>query len=81
MANVSYYIAFVYGSPTLPGRQLVWNYLSSTLEENKGNWVLIGDFNQVESKQQKLGGSSSIKGAKSFLDWKLQTKILDAPFH
>lgn len=74
-ASISYYVAFVYGSRNLPGRQQVWSNLTSLLTEHQGNWVLIGDFNQVENKDKKLGGSKSIKGAGKFLDRKLQKKF------
>ncbi|KAL2902110.1 hypothetical protein RDABS01_027192 [Bienertia sinuspersici] len=36
----------------------------------KGPWLLIGEFNQIESLQQKIGGAKSIKGIDAFLEWK-----------
>ena len=43
--------------------------------------MLIGDFNQVENKKQKLGGSRMLKGAAQFLDWKLTNEMMDLPYH
>ena len=51
------------------------------MENNKGKWLLIGDFNQVENNNQKLGGSLVIRGATQFLDWKLINHLLDIPYH
>lgn len=42
--------------------------------------MLIGDFNQVESNNKKLGGSLTLKGAAKFLEWKLDNKLLDVPY-
>lgn len=81
MTSNSYYIAFIYGSPSIPERQHVWNTLTFIVEEHRGQWILIDDFNQVENKEQKLLGSELIRGAKGFLCWKLHNKILDIPFH
>lgn len=81
MAGNDYYISFVYGSPSLTARKNVWIHLSQLMSSNQGRWVLLGDFNQVESQNQILGGSLSIKGATNFSDWKLENKLLDIPFY
>ena len=49
-ADNEYYIAFVYGSPYLANRSEIWDNLTKTMEDNKGKWLLIGDFNQIENK-------------------------------
>lgn len=41
----------------------------------------LGDFNQLETGDQKIGGNNSIKGSKTFLDWKEDCKLMDIPFH
>nr|XP_021851943.1 uncharacterized protein LOC110791500 [Spinacia oleracea] len=48
---------FVYGAPHVSDRSLVWSEISSILARYP-NTVLIGDFNQVEFMDDKLGGST-----------------------
>ena len=79
-AGNEYFIAFVYGSPYLANRSEIWDNMSKIMEENKGLWLLIGDFNQVENKDKKLGGSLLIQGASSFIDWKFHNNLLDIPY-
>ncbi|XP_048498238.1 uncharacterized protein LOC125496736 [Beta vulgaris subsp. vulgaris] len=75
-----YFVAFVYGSPYVSDRSEVWDNLSSIMDNNKGKWMLIGDFNQVESNDQKLGGSNNLKGATNFIEWKLMNQLMDLPY-
>ncbi|XP_057250594.1 uncharacterized protein LOC130591336 [Beta vulgaris subsp. vulgaris] len=76
-----YYVAFVYGSPVFADRSEIWDNLTIIMDNNKGKWLLMGDFNQVENNNQKLGGSLVLKGATQFLDWKLTNHLLDIPYH
>lgn len=44
------------------------------------NIVLIGDFNQVEFLDEKLGGSSHVQGRHDFMHWRLDNGLIDIPF-
>lgn len=57
----------------------VWNNLTQIISSNQV--VLLGDFNQVKNNKQKLRGSMVIKEASQFMDWKMDDKLLDIPFH
>ena len=49
-----FYIAFVYGPPTLSDRHILWDWLvrmSSVLSDSA--WLVIGDLNQVFSLEDK----------------------------
>lgn len=46
-----------------------------------GKHCLLGDFNQVELENQKLGGNPNIKGATTFSKWKMDCNLMDIPFH
>ena len=81
MAGNEYFMLFVYGSPYLADRDSVWSQITDVMERNKGRWVLLGDFNQVENHDQKLGGSNILRGASKFRNWKLQNLLIDIPFH
>ena len=42
--------------------------------------MIIGDFKQVERYEDKLGGSSSIRGWKDFMTWRFSSNIIGVPF-
>ncbi|XP_021776359.1 uncharacterized protein LOC110740190 [Chenopodium quinoa] len=69
------YILFVYGETQVEKRRIIWEQL----EEFK-NVLVIGDFNQVESGSDKLGGSTRIRGLEAFLDWRFSSNVTEVPF-
>lgn len=79
MLNSGYesFIGFVYGSPVLHERQLVWDSISTILTNNDGSWLLIGDYNQIEKQNHKLGGNKRLNGVKRFVNWKNENGLLD----
>lgn len=81
VAGNEYYVAFVYGSPYLSQRATIWNKIIGIIQNYKGRWVLIGDFNQVENNEQKIGGSNLIRGASVFREWKLENNLIDIHSH
>ncbi|XP_021747558.1 uncharacterized protein LOC110713414 [Chenopodium quinoa] len=72
-------VMFVYGEPKVEDRTRVWDELTTLLLITP-NCLLIGDFNQVECLQDKLGGSLVIKGLDAFIDWRLDNGVLEVPF-
>lgn len=40
----------------------------------------IGDFNQLDVFDNKLGGASCIRGWQEFINWKIDSQLLDIPF-
>lgn len=75
----SWYTCFVYGSPVLEDKPQVWHSLLIFILPLP-NCLLIGDFNQGELHQDKLGGSNTIKGWTSFMERPLNFRLLDVPF-
>uniref|UniRef100_A0A803MP61 RNase H type-1 domain-containing protein n=1 Tax=Chenopodium quinoa TaxID=63459 RepID=A0A803MP61_CHEQI len=63
--GASYYLACVYGSPYISSREEVWTMIGNLMQSHKGSYILIGDFNQLESIDQKLGGREVINENKS----------------
>ncbi|XP_021728399.1 uncharacterized protein LOC110695480 [Chenopodium quinoa] len=57
----------------------VWEEISSILIEVP-NAVILGDFNQVEYFSDKVGGSSVIPGRHDFIEWKLNSQLMDISF-
>ncbi|XP_021728390.1 uncharacterized protein LOC110695469 [Chenopodium quinoa] len=72
-------VMFVYGEPKVEDRSRVWDELTTLLSITP-NCLLIGDFNQVDCLQDKLGGSLIIKGLDAFIDWRLLNGVIDVPF-
>ncbi|XP_021854688.2 uncharacterized protein [Spinacia oleracea] len=73
------YMLFVYGAPHYSDRWPVWEKISSIIAEFP-NIILIGDFNQVEFLDDKLGGSTHIQGRHEFINWRLDNGLIDIPF-
>ena len=42
--------------------------------------MIIGDFNQVEKYEDKLGGSSTIRGCNAFINWRFKSNMVEVPF-
>ncbi|XP_021764240.1 uncharacterized protein LOC110728878 [Chenopodium quinoa] len=73
------HVLFLYGEPQVGNRKLIWEQLQWFLEEFK-NVLVIGDFNQLESGSDKLGGSTRIRGLDDFLDWRFSSNVSEVPF-
>lgn len=43
--------------------------------------VTLGDYNQIEFADQKLGGNSVIPGAHNFSKWKVDCGLMELPYH
>lgn len=70
---------FVYGAPKVDERGHVWTLLSSFLDLYPHS-IMIGDFNQLEMLDDKLGGSPIIRGANELIDWRMRCNVIDIPF-
>ena len=46
----------VYASPNFAKRKIFWNYLENLVATINLPWVLLGDFNDMTSKDEKMGG-------------------------
>ncbi|KAF7133101.1 hypothetical protein RHSIM_Rhsim09G0068100 [Rhododendron simsii] len=49
---------FIYGCPTRTGRVQVWDSIREIAYSERLRWLCMGDFNQVSSVEDKLGGVS-----------------------
>ena len=73
-------VGFVYGSPVLENRKQVWEEIQTPMNTHPEDWVMIGDFNQIDNKHQKLGGNNKMLEVKDFNNWKLRNSLMDIPF-
>lgn len=79
VANEISYLLFVYGAPHVTDRIRVWEELSSILTSYP-KAVLVGDFNQVEFLDDKIGGSLNIPLRMQFTQWRLDLELQAIPF-
>lgn len=53
-------VSFIYAPPNRSKRKEFWNLLIDQAKSNNYPWLCLGDFNQVGSMWEKLGGVSQI---------------------
>lgn len=71
----------MYGAPYLIERAAVWRMLRGIIWSHPGKLVAIGDYNQLELHDKKIGGNSAIPGSHDFSKWRVDCGMLDIPFH
>ncbi|KAL2933968.1 hypothetical protein RDABS01_017087 [Bienertia sinuspersici] len=77
----SYYLCFVYGAPRHENREGVWDSLNKIIDRKQGPLIILGDFNQIEFKDKKCGGSRVIVGAKKFTERRVGNGLFELPSH
>lgn len=64
-----WYLLFLYGESQEQYRQHLWDELSHLIS-HYDTYLIIGDTNQVDSYEDKLGGTILIRGWDKFNEWK-----------
>ena len=54
--NKSFYLSCVYGHPTQSERHQLWQTLEHISDNRNAEWLLVGDFNEILSNAEKIGG-------------------------
>lgn len=62
----SYYITFIYGPPVQSNRYLLWDWIKETAKTITEPWVLLGDFNQIISAEDKISNNGTTSGINIF---------------
>ena len=57
VGSTSCYISCVYGDPVMARRQIVWDRLVNLGLRRDAAWLLVGDFNELISNDEKSGGA------------------------
>ena len=71
----SWFVSCVYGNPRQNLRHMLMDRLSLIGVDRKLPWCMIGDFNEIMSNKEKLGGPSRVLS--SFQDFKDMLKSCD----
>lgn len=61
-----YYITFIYGPPEQCNRHLLWTWIKNNAQHMHHPWLLMGDFNQILDKGDKLSSNGSSSGMNLF---------------
>lgn len=78
--NYEWKLLFLYGSPYLNYRHEVWEKVVDMVDITRDDFVICGDFNQIENLEQKWGGLTSIPGSDEFSSWRMRLRITELPF-
>ncbi|CAL9017859.1 unnamed protein product, partial [Prunus brigantina] len=65
----------IYASPNRVKREKLWEYLTFVAESHDLPWLLAGDFNDILSTDDKMGGASFGR-SKGFKDWPILPKLI-----
>ncbi|XP_074283658.1 uncharacterized protein LOC141608194 [Silene latifolia] len=76
-----WYLVLFYGAPNVHMRAPVLLDLESWLDACSLPFLIVGDFNQVEYRSDKLSTSQRpIEGVEDFSLWKLRNEMVDIPY-
>ncbi|KAJ9551049.1 hypothetical protein OSB04_015094 [Centaurea solstitialis] len=64
--NIPVGIINVYAPQASSQKEILWNELGSTVENDSILWILLGDFNSVRTKEEKAGSYFNEKDARLF---------------
>lgn len=55
--NLTWLLSSIFTSPRLEKSKLLWNNLSAVASLHQLPWLMLGDFNELLSRHDKLGGN------------------------
>lgn len=67
LGSIKFFLSCVYGDLVVAKRKVVWDHLAAMAVTRDEVWLLTGDFNELLSNDDKLGGS--IRSEVSFEDF------------
>ena len=73
--GICFYLSFVYGYPEPSNRHLLWERLERISTTRHSPWLLMGDFNEIRSNEEKRGGHS--RPESSFRDFRKMITVCD----
>ncbi|XP_057730133.1 uncharacterized protein LOC130945432 [Arachis stenosperma] len=77
----SWSLTAVYASPQENLRKLLWEDIYFLSQNNTGEWLLVGDFNDISSPWEKKGGSRvDVNACRRFLNWVEKCGLIDLGF-
>nr|GEX01644.1 RNA-directed DNA polymerase, eukaryota [Tanacetum cinerariifolium] len=77
--NKSMLIISVYAPQDLAKKKMLWNYLNLVINRWKGDVIVMGDFNEVRSKDERYGSSFNARGAAAFNSFISARGLMEVP--
>ncbi|XP_021803921.1 uncharacterized protein LOC110748212, partial [Prunus avium] len=68
LGNQWWLLTVVYANPCQGIRESLWNYFDGLARASHLPWLVLGDFNDIVSADEKCGGNLD-QGGRSFIDW------------
>ncbi|GKB43987.1 RNA-directed DNA polymerase, eukaryota [Tanacetum coccineum] len=72
-------IICVYAPQELAEKMELWGYIRSMIDRWEGETVILGDFNEVRTKQERFGSVFNAQGASVFNNFISMTNLIDLP--
>ena len=79
--KLSWLLSSIYASPRIVKRKILWSNVSQVAQLHNMSWLLLGDFNEVLTGEDKFGGRSiNLNRALDFKDCLDTCNLLDLGF-
>nr|GFB09744.1 RNA-directed DNA polymerase, eukaryota [Tanacetum cinerariifolium] len=75
--NMDLLIIFVYAPQPLVEKQNLWSYISFLLSRWNGRYMVLGDFNEVRFKRERMGSVFHQQGANVFNSFILNSSLVE----
>ncbi|GJT89436.1 RNA-directed DNA polymerase, eukaryota [Tanacetum coccineum] len=72
-------IVSVYAPQDLSERKTLWEYISHLIDQWDGESVILGDFNEVRSEEERFGTNFNASGANAFNQFISTAGLVDLP--
>ncbi|GKA90830.1 RNA-directed DNA polymerase, eukaryota [Tanacetum coccineum] len=70
-------IISVYAPQELTEKRELWDYLRLMIDRWNGEYIILGDFNEVRSENKRFGSSFNIQGANAFNNFIALASLID----
>ncbi|GKC04476.1 RNA-directed DNA polymerase, eukaryota, partial [Tanacetum coccineum] len=77
--NKNMLIISVYAPQELAEKKMLWNYLNLVINRWKGDVIVMGDFNEVRSEDERYGSIFNARGAAAFNSFICTGGLLEVP--
>nr|GEZ90924.1 RNA-directed DNA polymerase, eukaryota [Tanacetum cinerariifolium] len=78
-SSKNYLIISIYVSQELYDKKVLWDYLHFIIDNWAGEVVIIGDFNEVRTQDERFGSIFNIQGAAIFNSFISSSGLVDVP--
>ncbi|GKD42924.1 RNA-directed DNA polymerase, eukaryota, partial [Tanacetum coccineum] len=69
----------IYAPQAITKKRSLWNYITSLITRWDGECIVMGDFNEVRSVEERMGSVYNAHGANAFNDFISNSGLVDVP--